>query len=238
MRYLGHRWEQLEFEWDRSPPTLAPSELDAVRAFVAEQRARSPLFFDGPLLVCTGATIDEERARFRVARSSYGPYAWARANGLERPGLYAIGTGVLIFERASGSYAFFERGERVQFDRARIGAIGGVATPPEPQDDGDLRAHVLEVSAREIDEELALDARFDRAQLRYVGAYVDERTMKLEVLFRAELDRCALAGEENVAVVRVARGSIASFVRERRARFESSTLAHLQHIASQLDDEC
>jgi hypothetical protein len=126
----------------------------------------------------------------------------------------------------------------VQFDRARIGAIGGVATPPEAQGDADLRAHVLEVTAREIDEELALEARFDRDQLCYLGAYLDERTMKLEVLFRAELDRCALAGEENTAIVRVARGSIESFVAERRAKLESSTLAHLQHIASQLDREC
>lgn len=238
MRYLTLPFDRLDFEWSDAPPPLEAEELAEVARFIAEQRARTSLFFDGPLLVCSRAEVTDERALLRVARSSYGPYAWARSRGIERPGLYAVGTGVLIFERFSRSYAFFERGHGVQFDRARIGAIGGVATPPTQAMHDRVREHLVEESAREVDEELALPSRVDRSALRYLGAYVDERTTKLEVLFSVSVERCELSGEENTRIVRVARGGLRRFAANNEQRIESSTLAHLRHIAAQLDREC
>ncbi len=239
VRYWTGSWDRLRFEYDPARVSLDDDEREAVAREFAAERAANPSLFDGPLLTCTEVELDDPRGpRFVLGQSSYAPYLWARRASRARKGLYAVGTGVLVDERESDRWALFARGDSVAFDRWRIGTIGGVATPPlDPAQD--LARHLVAVSAVELDEELALDVAVDPATLRFVGASLDEQTLKLELLFRVELARCALRGAENTHVVRVAKGELARHFARNEARYESSTAAHLRHVAAHLDaDRC
>ncbi len=237
MRYLHRPFEALTFEPSIAAPPLSEKDRSDVRRFFDGERRSNRALFDGPILTCVRAEIDDERALLVLASSTYAPYAWARRNGVARPGLYAVGTNVLVFERSTRSWALFARSDAVLFDRARLAMIGGVAAPPEFWD-GDLAWHLRVESARELDEELTLPARFDPAALEFVGASLDEPTLKLELLFCATVDRCALAGPENAAIVRVPPRELARFFAEHEARFETSSAVHLAHVAASLEAYC
>lgn len=233
MRYLHRPFEALTFEPALVEPPLSEKDRSDVRRFFEGERRSNRALFDGPILTCVRADIDDERALFTLASSTYAPYAWARRNGVARPGLYAVGTNVMVFERSCRCWALFARGDAVLFDRARLAMIGGVATPPEFWD-VDLAWHLRVETARELDEEVAFPARFDPAALDFVGAYLDEPTLKLELLFCANVDRCSLAGQENSAIVRVPSSDLARFFAENEALFEASSAVHLSHVAGSL----
>lgn len=236
VRYVRSQ-SALSLHWDASHVPLDAAEQRAVQAHWRTVLARAPSAFDGPLLVGTAMRAEEDRVCLALGRSSYAPYAWARAHDRPRPGLYAVGTGVLVRERATRSWALLERGEGVVFDRARVGWVGGVATPPADTS-VDPWLHLQGESAHELDEELALDeAPLDPARLRFVGAYIDERTLKLEVLFTAAVERCALRGEENTRCVRVPLGSLRRWLDANEPRAERSMREHLRHIVAELDRE-
>lgn len=229
VRYVRSQ-SALSLRWELAPVHLDPVSRRAVEQHWQTVLASAPRAFDGPLLVGVALDADAGRARLALGRSSYAPYAWARAHEPPRPGLHAVGTGVLVFERSSRSCVLLQRGEGVVFDRARVGWVGGVATPPADTS-VDPWVHLQAESAIELDEELALDERpFDPARLRFVGAYIDEATLKLEVLFAAAVERCALRGEENTRCVRLAPDALRTWCAANEARAERSMREHLRHL--------
>lgn len=236
VRYVRSR-DAFALRWDPNPVSLAPAETLAVQAHWRAVLERAPDAFDGPLLVCSSMGAERDGLCLSLGSSSYAPYAWARANDLPRQGLYAVGTGVVVIERATDSFVLLERGTGVVFDRSRVGWIGGVATPPTDPS-VDLWAHLQEQSAIELGEELAFDEQdWDASRLRFVGAYLDERTLKLEVLFAATVSRCAMRGEENTRCVRVGLGTLQRWFADNEPRAERSMREHLRHIVAELDRE-
>lgn len=229
MIYLDVPFESLVFELVEHEPRCP---VDEVSAHWSALCAKNPALFDGEVLACCAMRFERGRTVFSLCRTPYSRYAWARGHDRPIAGAWAVGTGVIVWDESEEAFAFFERADTVLFDRGRVSGVGGVLE--WSADAGpDFRRHLEESVLHELREEIGVSLR--RADLSPLGLWVDERTLKLELLHLARVEACRIANAENVRVVHVAAGGLAAFVAERGEALETSMREHLLRVAPLLD---
>ena len=178
----------------------------------------------------------------KINRSDYAAYKWVRDNGFEIPGLYSMGTGVLVFDEDKGAFVFGVRSDTVAIDSGKISAFGGVIdwdnTQREMEEilDNDFIKVITQQTKKELGEELVAE-RMGEPML--IGAYVDEETVKVEFGFMvlAKGVRLAEGDDEHYSLIWVKPEELSKFVGKNRDRLEASTRGHLEYWADKMQTD-
>jgi hypothetical protein len=218
LRMLHRPLEELPFVVDETARPPSGIDEEAVDAFWSKRLDAGDRIYDGSIVACftSGASLG-------LRRGNYKTYAWARASGAPAPGAHAVGTCALVWAPEDDEIALVRRSQRIAFDKGALSGLGGVVEWSPRIHEG-VASYFRQSMRDEIDEELTTPEPIGDDDTRYVGAYIDERTLKLELFFVIRTTSTVLRGWENDAMVRVRRAELPLLPRD---AVETSLRNHL-----------
>lgn len=224
-----------QFKTDNRHPELSDEEKDRVYAAWDEAKKNNHRLTAGGIYCASEVTVKNRDVRVAFNETTYDIYRYFRGQGIPKRGAYTMGDATALYDETLDKYLFAVRGGSVYFDKGTFSfPSGGVVSTSEEKIDESRFIDYVARHAREETEEELLFAEITGE--KFLGAYVEKSTYKLEFLFFALVGgECKVKNDENSHLVYVERGRVREFYNDNRGNFENSADKHLGHWSDRFD---
>lgn len=223
------------FKIDNRHPQLSAEERDRIRLSWDEARKVDPHLTAGGIYCANGVNIQNHEVRVNFNETTYDIYRYFRGQGTAKQGVYTMGDATALYDETLDKYLFAVRGGSVSFDKGTFSFPSGgvVSTSEESIDESRFMDYVARHAHQETEEELLFTKITGE---KFLGAYVEKPTHKLEFLFFALVGgECSVKNDENTHLVYVERGRVREFYNDNRGNFENSADKHLNYWSDHFD---